>query len=74
MRPERLRHNQSITVPAATRTGQSWWPEEDAMVMDPDTTDCDTALALHRTFLAVRCRRRKLEARAAEATSPEVTA
>lgn len=73
MRPERFRHNQQITVPHAVRNGQPWWPEEDAMVMDRSTTDCDTALALHRSFDAVRRRRRKLQSRAASAGT-EVTA
>lgn len=60
----RMKNAQAVTVPTAIRAGEPWWPEEDAMVMDPTITARDTALALCRTYRSVVQRGKKLRAAA----------
>lgn len=47
----------------ADRSGGSWFPEEDALVLHPGRTTREVALLLGRTTEAVKNRRKKLKAR-----------
>lgn len=51
------------TQTAATRSGGSWFPEEDALVLHPGRTTREVALLLGRTTEAVKNRRKKLKTR-----------
>jgi hypothetical protein len=53
----------AATQQNADRSGGSWFPEEDALVLHPGRTIREVALLLGRTTEAVKNRRRKLKAR-----------